>query len=159
MDTVLQVSLQFRLRNMTQIIIQPLDLLPGMLAHTLIIYNDKKYEVITNDIAKTVDDETAEFWEEMLKDYPFETIVYKCVSASAPYTELENTLADLVEIAGSTELRRDLELGDLYISRSSTEDAAAIEHDSVVQEFKSDSILLLTQNERVAIYGPAKFIL
>jgi len=52
--------------------------------------------------------------------------------------------------------RRDLELGDLFVERTKDEDTCALKHQQVIDSFKDGSILLFTQNERAAIYGPSK---
>lgn len=134
--------------------ISGLDLGKGMIARTLIEENGKFYEVMTCDTTKVSDAETAPFWEQLFKDYPFETVVYRLCDATRPYTAIEQQLAELVPVNAT--LRRDLELGDLYVSRSSDQDSAAMEHDNVVQEFKDGCIILMTQDERAAVHGPGK---
>lgn len=136
--------------------IESLELTKGMIARTLVEYDSKSYEVMTCDTRKTLAEETVAFWDSILKDYPFETVIYRLVPAGRPYTTIEQQLAELVPVNAS--LRRDLEIGDLYVSRSSDEESAALEHDGVIEEFKADSILLFTQDERAAIYGPGKLL-
>lgn len=130
----------------------PLD--KGMIARTLVEVGGKKYEVFTYDTRKAMDPISFDFWSAVLTDFPYETCVYEVVPASKPYTTIEEKLSELVGI--NSEIRRDLEQGDLYVSRSNTEDAAALEHDAVIEEFKDGSIVLMTQEERAAVYGPGK---
>ncbi len=132
----------------------PLTLGKGMIARTLIEYESRKYEVMTCDTTKIADPDTAAFWKELFKDYPFETVIYRLCDAKKPYTQIEQQLAELVPV--NEELRRDLELGDLYVSRSADEESAALEHDAVIQGFKDDSVILMTQDERSAVHGPGK---
>ena len=132
----------------------PLDLGKGMIARTLVEYETRKYEVMTCDTTKIADADTAAFWQSLFKDYPFETVIYRLCEASRPYSQIEQQLAELVPV--NAELRRDLELGDLYVSRSADEESAALEHDNVIQEFKNDGIILMTQDERSAVHGPGK---
>ena len=142
------------LSNKPEVKISPLTPERGMMARTLVEVGEKKYEVFTYDTRKSMDPVTFEFWSAVLADFPFETCVYSCVPANTPYTSIEQKLAELVPI--NSEVRRNIELGDLYVSRSTTEDAAALEHDNVIQEFKDDTIILMTQEERAAVFGPGK---
>lgn len=134
--------------------ILPLDLGKGMIARTLIDDGVRQYEVMTCDTTKIADAETAAFWDSLFKDYPFETVIYRLCPATKPYTAIETQLAELVPV--NAELRRDLELGDLYVSRSHDEESAALEHDKCVEEFKEGTIILMTQDERAAVWGPGK---
>lgn len=127
-----------------------------MIARTLIKMDGLQYELYTCNTKESVGEETAEFWEEVLKEYPYETAIYKAIPASVPLTEKEMEFRDIVPINDS--LRRNLDLGDLFVSRSTTEDVAAMEHQQVIEEFKSGEILLLTKAEREAIYGPEKLL-
>lgn len=127
----------------------PLD--KGMIARTLVTVDGLQYEVYTCNTRISVGEETAQFWEAVLKDYPYETAVYKCVAKSKPLSDKELEFADAVSINDS--LRRNLDLGDLYVSRSASEEGAALEHQSVIDGFKSGDILLFTKAEREAIYG------
>lgn len=127
-----------------------------MIARTLVCMDGYKYEVYTCNTREAVGEETAQFWESVLKEYPYETAVYKCYPANQPLSEKELEFHDIVTIDGN--IRRNLDLGDLYISRSTSEDAAAMEHQAVIDEFKSGDILLLTKAEREAIYGPEKLL-
>jgi hypothetical protein len=123
----------------------------GMLARTLIMVDGLKYELYTCNTRESVGPETAEFWEEVLKAYPYETAVYKCCPASRPFTDKEKEFREISPI--NDMLRRDLDLGDLYVSRSTTEEAAALEHQAVLDGFKTGDVLLFTKAEREAIYG------
>jgi hypothetical protein len=136
--------------------IQPLPLTKGMIARTLVCVDGLKYEVYTCNTRQSVGEETAEFWEDVLKEYPYETAIYKAIPASVPLTEKELEFRDIVSINDT--LRRNLDLGDLYVSRSTTEDAAAMEHQTVIEGFKSGDVMLLTASEREAIYGPDKLM-
>lgn len=137
-----------------QVVISALTLDRGMIARTLITIGDKQYECFTYDTRKSMDPVSFDFWSAILTEFPFETCVYECCPASRPYTSIEQKLSELVPI--NSEIRRDLEQGDLYVSRSNTEDAAALEHDAVIELFKEDSIILMTQEERAAVFGPGK---
>src|SRR5689334_5723010 len=112
--------------------IESLQLGKGMMARTLIRDGGKNYEVVTYDTKKAFDEQSVILWENLFRDYPFETVVYRLCEASRPYTPMELQLAELVPI--NAELRRDMELGDLYVSRSSDEESAALEHDNIVSE-------------------------
>lgn len=136
--------------------ITPLPLAPGMIARTLVTIDGLKYEVYTCNTRESVGEETAEFWEAVLKDYPYETAVYKCVPASKPLSDKERDFFDAVAI--NDVLRRDMDLADLYVSRSSDQDAAALEHQDVLDHFKSGDILLFTKAEREAIYGAGELL-
>lgn len=136
--------------------VSSLELAKGMIARTLVEYNSKHYEVMTCDTRKSLNEETFHFWDSLLKDYPFETVIYRLVDASKPYTPIEQQLAELVPVSAT--LRRDLETGDLYVSRSSDEESASLEHDGVINDFKNDEVILLTQDERAAIHGPGKLL-
>lgn len=131
-----------------------LELTKGMIARTLVTDGNKQYEIFTYDTRKSMDPISFDFWAAILTEFPFETVVYKVVPAGKPYTAIEQKLSDLVPI--NSEIRRDIETGDLYVSRSNTEDAAALEHQNVIDEFKSDSVILMTQEERAAVFGPGK---
>ena len=137
--------------------ISALTLGKGEIAHTLIEEEDGTcYEVQTVHTVTALDQETAAFWSELLKHHPYETTVYKLVPANKPMTNKEAPLFDLAVV--NEKYRRDLELGDLYVTRTANEDEAALEHDNVIGEFKSKSILLFTLEERNAIYGPGKMV-
>lgn len=136
--------------------INPLPLAKGMIARTLVTVEGLKYEVYTCNTKESVGEETAEFWESVLRDYPFETAVYKCVPATKPLSDKEKDFQDAVAI--DDVIRRDLDLGDLYVSRSSDEEAAALEHQAVIDAFKTNDILLFTKAEREAIYGAGELL-
>lgn len=134
--------------------IESLELTKGMIARTLVEDAGKFYEVMTCDTTKVADADTASFWESLFKDYPFETVIYRLCDAGKPYTPIELQLAELVPV--NAKLRRDLQLGDLYVSRSHDEESAALEHDKIIEEFKDGSVILMTQDERSAVFGPGK---
>lgn len=131
--------------------ITPLPMVKGMIARTLVQVDGCKYEVYTCNTKESVGPETAEFWDELLKNYPYETAVYKAVPATKPLSDKESEFLDIIAITPA--LRRDFDLGDLYVSRSDSEESAALEHDLVIEQFKSGDILLFTKAEREAIYG------
>ncbi len=87
----------------------------------------------------------------MIQDYPYETTVYELVDKDKPFENSEELFGDYLYVDGS--LRRDLSLGDLYLSRSRTIEGASIEHDHVVTGIVSNDLVLLTQTERAALYG------
>ena len=136
--------------------ISPLPLTHGMIARTLVTTDGLRYEVYTCNTRESVGEETAEFWESVLKDYPYETAVYKCVSAAKPLSEKEREVFDAVAI--NDVIRRDMDLSDLYVSRSRSEEAAALEHQDVIEKFKSGDILLFTKAEREAVYGAGELL-
>lgn len=137
--------------------LSPLPSSRGVIARTqLTLADGKKYEVITCHTLQAMEADAAIFWNALFTDYPYETVVYRLIPASTPYTAIEQQLAEIVPV--NSEVRRDLELGDVYISRSNSEEAAAIEHQDVIESFRDDSIILMTQDERAAIYGPGKLI-
>jgi len=115
-----------------------------------------KFEILTYDTRKSLDPISFEFWNSILNDFPYETVVYELVPAMKPYTAIEQKMPELCPV--NSELRRDIDQGDLYVSRSNTEDAAALEHDGVVESFKDDSVILMTQLERAAVFGPGKLL-
>ncbi len=126
----------------------------GMVMRTLVEVSGKKYEVFTYDTRKSMDPVSFDFWGAILTEFPFETCVYECVPAIKPYTPIEQKLSEIVPI--NSAIRRDLEQGDLYVSRSNTEDAAIAEHKKVLAEFAEDNVILMTQEERAAVFGPGK---
>lgn len=132
--------------------IQSLDLTSGMIARTLVIVDGKPYEVMTMKTSDAIDQETAEFWFKLIEELPYESVVYPLVNAMKPYTKIEQDLSEMVPI--NRDFRRDLETGDLYVVRSKDEDTAAMRHQSIIDEFKSGDILLLTYKEREAVLGP-----
>lgn len=135
--------------------ISSIDMVKGMMARTLVEVDEHhKYEVMTCDTTKMVDQDVSDFWESLLRDYPYETVIYALCPTSKPPTANEVQLAELLPV--NSELRRNLDLGDLYVSRSANEEAAAMEHDNVIAEFKAGTIILMTQEERAAVYGPGK---
>lgn len=134
--------------------IQSLDLTKGMIARTLLIVEGKPYEIMTCKTSETIDDETAKFWEKLISELPYESVVYMLVDAKKPYSQIEQRLAEMVPV--NSTLRRDLELGDLYVERTKDEDSAALAHQKIIEEFRSGEILLLTLCERDAINGPSK---
>ena len=83
--------------------------------------------------------------------YPFETTVYRLVTVSEPLTTYEELFGDTINV--NHDYRRDLAVGDLYLSRSKTQEAAALEHDAVVTALQEGKLDLLTNKERLAIYG------
>lgn len=133
----------------------PIALEPYHVARTLVMIDSKRYETVTVDLRLVEDDIDA--FQEMIGEYPFETCVYSVIDSSVPYTQFETMMREYVPIDAAH--RRDLELGDLYLSRSKDEEAAAMEHDKVVNSFKDGTIVLLTPQERVAIYGPGVMML
>lgn len=136
--------------------IEPLELGIGMIARTLVELEGSSYEVMTLNTTEALDAETIAFWKKLLEENPYETTVYKLVDANKPFTAIEQKLADLAPV--NSKWRRDLETGDLYCTRMPNQDAAALEHDSVINEFRSNTILLLTAEERNAIYGPGRLL-
>lgn len=134
--------------------IQSLDLTKGMIARTLLVVDGKPYEVMTCKTADTVDQETAKFWEKLITELPYESVVYPLVDARKPYTHIEQQLAEMVPV--NTTFRRDLETGDLFVERTKDEDSAALAHQNIIDEFRSGGILLFTLAERDAVHGPSK---
>lgn len=129
----------------------------GYQARTLVFFNaTKKYEVCTIDLRKidAVNGKENGYVDHMLGKFPFETAVYQLVDISEPPTSFEELFGDTLNV--NHLYRRDLVAGDLYLSRSRGPEAAALEHDDVVNLLKSELLLLLTQNERNAIYGPGE---
>lgn len=143
------------MKNETTITALPLP--KGYQARTLIAFDlTKRYEVCTIDLRQVdaVNGKENGYVDHMLGKYPFETAVYQLVDINEPPTSFEELFGDTINV---NELyRRDLVAGDLYLSRSSEQEAAAIEHQNVVDELKAGVLLLLTQNERQAIYGTAE---
>ena len=112
-------------------------------------------EVSTEDLRKlkVASEEVYEQVKEDINQYPFETTVYKLVPGDCAKSDYER-LFDLSEVDISEEWRREIDLGDLYLSRSKDQDSAALEHDNVVSQIQSGDLMLLTQAERIAVYGP-----
>lgn len=135
---------------------EPLPLERHHQARTLVtLAEGKLYEVATYDLRLVpVGEKSKPQVQELLEGYPFETIVYKAIQRDTGLSDYERLFGDYVFINES--LRRDLTLGDLYLSRSDTQEAAALEHDNVVESFKRGDILLLTPDERIAVYGAGK---
>lgn len=91
----------------------------------------------------------------MLGKYPYETSVYPLLPIDEPTTDFESLFGDTINV--NSHYRRDLVSGDVYLSRSRDEDAAALAHDEVVSGIVSGSLMLLTQDERSAVYGEREF--
>lgn len=136
--------------------IESLPLDKGCIARTLVLLSEAAYEVATYYTKDALDQVTFQFWAPLIGEYPYETNVYKLVPKDKPLSQLEKNFLDMVSV--NDKYRRDLDLGDLYVSRSRTEDAAALEHQNVIDEFKTDEIILLTQDERAAVHGPHKVL-
>ncbi len=139
--------------------ITALDLPGGYHARTLVCLDHvKKYEVCTIDLRK-IDAvngrQEGGYVAHMLGSHPFETAVYRLVDVNEPATSFEELFGDALLV--NHLYRRDLVDGDLYLSRSRTEEDAALEHDEVVTMLKNGLLLLLTQSERQAIYGDADY--
>ena len=112
-------------------------------------------EVSTEDLSKleVASEEVYNQIKDDIKAFPFETTVYKLVAGDCAKSDYERLFAtDEVDI--SPEWRRDIDLGDLYLSRSKDTESAALEHDNVVSQIKDGGLMLLTQAERIAVYGP-----
>ena len=134
--------------------LQSLDLTKGMIARTMLTVDGKSYEVMTCKTIDTIDEETAKFWEALITELPYETVVYPLVDANKPYSGIEIKLSEMVYV--NDKVRRDLQTGDLFVERTADEDSAALMHDKVIEEFKTGEILLFTLAERDAISGPGK---
>ncbi len=89
--------------------------------------------------------------DSMIGEYPYETTVYRLIDIREPVTDFESMFGDEVNV--NHLYRRDLNLGDLYLSRSRSAIGAALEHDSVISSFKDGTVVFLTNKERMAIYG------
>ena len=141
-------------------IVTPLDLSPGYQARTLVAIDlVRRYEVCTIDLRQieAVNGKGKNgYVDHMLGNYPFETAVYSLVSIDEPPTSFEELFGDTLSV--NHLYRRDLVAGDLYLSRSRGPESAALEHDEVVVLLKQGLLLLLTQNERQAIYGNGEFL-
>ena len=136
------------------IMITSLPLLAGYQARTMVAFNGQAtYEVATVDTRriKYAEGTSPEVIEHLVGKYPFETTVYRLIDIKEPLTSFEEFFADTINVCSN--YRRDFSLGDLYLSRSKTVDGAAIEHDSVVELLKTNKLDMLTQKERMAIYG------
>ena len=134
--------------------ITALDLPVGYQARTLVHFSaDRAYEVCTIDLRKidAVNGKESGYVDSMLGKHPFETAVYHLVNINEPTTDFESLFGDTINV--SHLYRRDLVDGDLYLSRSRGPEDAALEHDEVVTKLRDGELMLLTQNERQAIYG------
>lgn len=108
----------------------------------------------TVDLRKTQEDKVKEgegYQNHMVGSWPYETSVYSLVNINEPLSSSEELFGDAINV--NSLYRRDLVAGDLYLSRSRTAEAAALEHDKVVCEIQHGALLLLTQDERMAVYG------
>lgn len=92
-----------------------------------------------------------EIVRKMIGRYPFETTVYRLLPADEPLHPYEEVFG--AEVYVNEQFRRDFLTGDLYLSRSRTLEGAALEHDAVVDALKKADLTLLTQSDRMAIYG------
>ena len=128
----------------------------GCLARTLVDLGQYQYEVVTYYTKDQLDPEVFRVWSPLLEKQPYETTIYKLIAASHPLSSLERNFIDMIGV--NEKYRRDLDLGDLYIQRTATQDEAALEHDRVVTEFKDGTIILFTSDERNAVFGPNKII-
>lgn len=113
----------------------------------------KLYEVATVDTRhiKYADGTDPDVIAHLVGKYPFETTVYQLVAASEPLTTYEELFGDTINVDAN--YRRNLAVGDLYLSRSKTADSASLEHQSVVDALREGKLDLLTNKERLAIYG------
>ena len=128
----------------------------GCLARTLIDLGDKQYEVATYHTKEQLEPDIFMLWAPLLAKQPYETTVYQLIAASHPLSSLERNFIDMIGV--NEKYRRDLDLGDLYIQRTATQDEAALEHDSVVTSFVDGTIILFTVDERNAVFGPNKIV-
>lgn len=132
--------------------IEPLPLKAGYQARTLVqLPGGTPYEVATTDLRKIKTDVAPEIMKQIIKGWPFETTVYRLIAASEPITEQEAIFGD--EVYVNEVYRRDFMIGDLYLCREKTGDAAALVHDQIVNGLVTGDIELLTPQERMAIYG------
>lgn len=126
----------------------------GVIARTFILGPpDGPYEVITTDLRsiKMSKKSSQELINAMIGEHPYETAVYSLVGDQTPISDLEAILAE--ELGFFNGWRRDLQRGDLYLTRTVNEEAAALEHDSVVQSILKDKLTLMGQVDRMALYG------
>ena len=135
--------------------VKELPMKEGVHARTLVIpvKGGDKYEVMTFDLRTIrVENETSQkVVKTMIGKYPFETTVYRLCHELKPLVPIEELLSE--ELGTFENMRRDLSVGDMYLSRSRNQYEAASEHQNVVDGILSGSLRLMSVYDRVAILG------
>lgn len=133
--------------------ITSLPYLSSDIARTLIEFDSKAFEINTFSLRDLTPMEGLDnYTASAVEAKPFETIVFQLCSKEKPLSKYEEMFIETVGVNDT--YRRDVRQGDLYSIRSATLEEAALNHDDVVQQFKSATIILMTPEERLALYGP-----